>query len=371
MTNGKHTDPDITGFVTKVMEMTPDAPPYPERVIARETAPKRLPSWAWAPIGAVAVLLVLVPIAMQGDSADVPELPFAASPPTADEDHAADNVINAPNVVPDVEAERNTLVFTPAVVAQGGELLVDFNGANNMPRSSLFWMDRFDYDEQQWFSEWILWSDRCDDCPSFAYAAAITVLAPEPDVVIDGTDRLTLPTDLPLGTYRVCVGAGDGGCGVFEISDEGSDLPREPTIISEDPLTEVPFQGAPGPEFGAVFATVGSDMIVVAPYEFLIGPDADLVAIADGFIGEGEELPNGFYIRPIPDGVQVELEPSDGFEALVVNPADSSAQITLDFAGWVDWYQTNGGPDDGQGMWMYLTYSQDGKISTLTEQYVP
>jgi hypothetical protein len=381
MTHDKHKDTDIAGFVTKVMEMAPDAPAYPEPAIVSETAKRRMPSWAWPPVAAVAVLLVVVPISMRGGTSNVPELPFTAAPQTESGDQSTDLVIDDPAVIPDVEAERNTLVFGdqnpvgPVTISQGGQLLVDFTGENNKARSALFWMDRFDYAGQQWLYEWILWSDRCDDCSQFVHAitinaATITVLTPEADVVIDGFDRLTIPTDLPLGTYRVCVGAGDGGCGVFEVSDEGSGVPGELVPISAEPPTEVPFPSDPTPEFGAVALTPEAGVIVVTPHQFLIGPDAALIAIADGFIGEGEELPNGFYIRPILEGIEIELEIAGDFEAFVVDPTDPDEQITLDFADWVDWFQTSGGPQ-AQTIWMYLTYTEDGKVSSLTEQYTP
>jgi hypothetical protein len=129
------------------------------------------------------------------------------------------------------------------------------------------------------------------------------------------------------------------------------------------------------PEFGLLATVPGDGTIIVAPYQFLIGPDADQVAIEDGFIAEGETLPNGFYLRPLLGGNATEVMPSPDFEATVLDPNDPSITITLTFDEWVSWVlpKPGGTPGSGPGieMYGYLTYDTDGRVLTITEQYIP
>jgi len=67
MTNETNTDPQITEFVTKVMDMSPEAPIFPETVVAvTPPARRRLAPWMWAPLAAATAVLVIAPIALRG-----------------------------------------------------------------------------------------------------------------------------------------------------------------------------------------------------------------------------------------------------------------------------------------------------------------
>lgn len=363
----EHNDPQLNRFVTKVMDMAPEPPVYPGTVVVTPEPRKRFAMWVWAPIAAAVVLVALIPIAlMSDDGGEIAATGFTST--TVGTDQSNTDAIDSTSPAPIVEAERNTLVATPSTVAPGSVIEIDFTETDT-PRSDLWWMDRFDYSQQEWFSEFVLWSDRGQTGMSWAKAAVVTVLIPEPTITDDGPDRLMLPSGIPLGTYRVCTSVSGGPCALLEVSDEGS---PNTTIPPDDGFI---LDGSFVPEFALVSGVPGDNMIIASPFEFLIGPDADLVAIADGFIADGEVLPNGFYLRPRPDLGDFELEPAPGFRAFVVDPGDASLTIELTFPEWVSWILPKPGgvpgPDPEPAMYVHLTYDANGRVLTITEQYIP
>lgn len=387
MTNETGIDPQITEFVTKVMDMSPEAPMFPETVVA--VAPpvrRRLAPWMWAPLAAAAAVLVIAPIAIRGagDGDEFAGVPAGASQTVAEDDTSGastDPIIGEDPVVPEVDQARNTLSLDPTVVAPGGTLTVDFSGEENAAiRSDLFWMDRFDYLENQWFAEWIMWSDRSAGGARSAPTASTSVIVPPLDITEEGDDRFLIPIGIPLGTYRLCIGTTDGACGVFEISDEvlsGSpDRPFDGPVEPIDEITVDPAFGLVTPSFGHVALDPSNLSVVVTPAQWLIGPDAELVARSDGFIGPDEDLPNGFYLRITPDVSPVEIELSPDFTASVASSEDPSIHIVISRDEWIEWMATqiwSGEPIAAGfgGPFMHLTYDQDGLILTVTDQYIP
>jgi hypothetical protein len=364
----EHNDPQLNQFVTKVMDMSPEPPAYPGTVVAAPETKKRFPTWTLAPVAAALVLFALIPIGLRsGDGGDESALPPISST-TVGSDLANTEAIDNTSPAPTVDAERNTLTATPSTVAPGSVISIDFTGTDTA-RSDLWWMDRFDYAAQEWFSGYVMWSDRGETGMSSAEAAVVSVIIPEPNLTDGGPDRLTLPVGIPLGTYRVCTSISDGPCALLEVSDEAA---PNTTIPSND---EVIVDEVHTPEFALVHAVPSDATIIATPFAFLIGPDADLVAIADGYIAEGETLPNGFYLRPQPTFGDVELEPSAEFKAFVVDPSDASLAIELSFDEWVAWVlpKPGGTPasDPDSAMYVHLTYDSDGRVLTITEQYIP
>jgi len=370
MTNEIHTDPQITEFVTKVMDMAPEAPIFPGTVVAKAPASrKRVASWIWAPLAAAAAVLVIAPIALRGgDGDETAGLPFGSEQVETDTQTPAastDPILGDDPVLPVIDGERNVLSLTPVVVGPGGTIVIDFSGGRNSPRSDLFWMDRFDYDEQQWFSVWILWSDRSADGARSGATATTSVIVPPLDIVDEGSDTLLLPSELPLGTYRVCIGVTDGDCGVFEISDEqlGSSGPIDtPVDLVRD--------GVANPSFGMVVLEPSSLSVVLTPAEWLIGPDAVLVARSDGFIGPEEDLPNGFYLRENPEAAVVELDAGPDVLVVLVDAGDPALQRSLSLAEWASELGDRTA-DDLYPMFFHVIYDADGRLVELTQQYIP
>lgn len=368
----EHNDPKMNQFVTKVMEMAPDAPAYPAPVVATPERTKRFPTWIWAPVAAVVVLLAIVPIALR--SGDSGEIVATGNPSTTivNNGQTDTGAIDIVSPAPTIDAERNTLTAVVATVSPGSVVELDFTGDKNVPRSEVYWMDRFDYAQQQWFSEYVLWSDRAEGGMRSATSAAVTIAVPEPTVNVEGFDHITVPSvPFQLGTYRVCVAliSADTPCALLEVTD--AMVVPNTTIPPFDDAVVVPAE----PDFGLLATFPGDDRIIVVPYQFLIGPDADQVAIEDGYIAAGETLPNGFYLRPLLNGSATELEPSADFEATVLDPNDPSITIALTFDEWVSWVlpKPGGTPGSGPGieMYGYLTYDTDGRVLTITEQYIP
>ena len=363
----EHNDPQLNQFVTKVMDMSPEPPVYPGTVVATLEPRKRFATWMWAPVAAAVVLVALIPIAIRaGDGAEIAATGLTST--TAGTDQANTEAIDNTSPAPTVGAERNTLVAIPSTVSPGSVIEIDFAGINT-PRSDLWWMDRFDYSQQEWFSEFVLWSDRGDTGMSWAQAAVVTVLVPEPTITDPGPDRLGLPSGIPLGTYRVCTSVSGGPCALLEISDAG--VPDTTIPPSDDPIRDP----SSAPDFALVTAVPGDATIIATPFQFLVGPDADLVAIADGFIAEGDTLPNGFYLRPQSQLGDFELEPAAGFRAFVVDPEDPSLTIELTYQEWVSWVLPKPagipGSDPEPAMYVHLTYDVSGRVLTITEQYIP
>ena len=373
MTHDIHSDPQIAEFVTKVMEMAPAPPTFPETVVAVAPAARRgFAPWMWAPVAAAAAVLVIAPIALRGggDDGDFAGVPVASQAATDENtsDASIDPINGGGPVVPEVEQERNTLSLDVAAIAPGGIIVVDFSGGDNaMARSDLFWMDRFGYAERQWFAEWILWSDRSDGGARFAPAASTSVIVPPLYITEDGYDSLLIPTDLPLGTYRVCIGTTHGACGVFEVSDEI--VPSSADGPADGPVEPIGIVVA-GPSFGRVALAPSNLAVVLTPAEWLIGPDAVLVARSDGFIGPDEDLPNDFYLRMNPSAITVELAVGPDAQVTVTDLADPSVQQVLTFAEWAALLEAQAvgliGP-----IFVHLTYDADGSVLTIAEQYVP
>jgi len=241
-------------------------------------------------------------------------------------------------------------------------------------------MDRFDYSKKQWFAEWILWSDRSEGGARSAPTASTSVIVPPLDITEEGDDSFLIPAELPLGTYRVCIGTTDGACGVFEISDEVlSGSPDGPVDGPLEPIGDVtgdPAFGLLTPSFGQVTLDPSNLSVVVTPAQWLIGPDAELVARSDGFIGPDEDLPNGFYLRITPDVSPVEIQLSPDLTAAVASADDPSIHKVLNLVEWIDWMTTQTwlvDPliDGVGGPFMHFTYDEDGLTLTVTHQYIP
>lgn len=359
-------DPTINQFVTKVMEMAPEPPAYPGVVVATEEPARRFPAWVWAPVAAVLVLAVIVPIALRSGNGDGITAAGVTSTTIQQTDLAGAESIDTVSPAPAVESERNVLVAAPTTVGPGGLVEIDFTGERVQARSDVFWMDRFDYSEQAWISEFVLWSDRSEGGMSSAASAVVTIAVPEPTITEAGVDRVTIPTGLQLGTYRVCVAlvTSTTPCVLLEVSD------------ASVPNTTIPPQvvGEPGPftpDFGLLAALPGDGTLIATPYQLLIGPDADRVAIGDGVIEDGETLPNGFYLKPMLGGSAVELEPAPGFVAVVLDPGDPSVEIELSFDEWVSWVQPKPGAASVGDLYAFLEYDTDGRVTAITQQYVP
>lgn len=379
MTNDIHNDPQIAEFVTKIIDMAPEAPMYPDTVVASVPSPRRkVVPWIWAPVAAVAVLLVVAPIAMRGgDGDEASGLPIGSDQAVADtpvSDASTDPIVGPDPVVPSVDSERNTLSLAPVVVAPGGNVVIDFTGDNNAVRSELFWMDRFDYGESQWFADWILWSDRADGGPRSARASSTSVIVPPLGITVPGTDTLLVPTDLPLGTYRVCVGVTDGACGVFEISDEV--VPSSGGGLDPTELPPPDAQDATRPAFGQVEFGSNGTVLIVRPAQWLTGPDAVILAREDGFIGPQEDLPNPFYLRMDREVGVIEFEIGPEFRATVLGGEDGTTAVVLTAVEWASWLEASDWLvepliDDIGGAFVHLTYDNQGRVMTVVHQYVP
>ena len=105
MTNDIHNDPRIAEFVTKVMDMAPEAPAYPAEVVPAPLLVRRkVAPWLWAPAAAVAVLLAVAPIALRSGGGDeTTVLPFGsdqAANDTVSPDASTDPIVGADPVVP-------------------------------------------------------------------------------------------------------------------------------------------------------------------------------------------------------------------------------------------------------------------------------
>ena len=367
-------DPQIAGLVTKIVEMAPDAPAYPETVIAKPVPSRRFPNWVWAPAAAAAVMLIMIPIALRSGWGDDP-FPVASSPNTsttviAQTNLAGNDSIDSTSPAPAVEAERNTLVLGPNSVEPGGRVVINFSAGSNVARSELYWMDRFDYTEQAWISEWVLWSNRADGGIFYAQSAIVTVLIPEPNLTDDGPDAIQVPPGSSLGTYRVCVSVPNGACGLLEVTDADASAPVTTLPPFDDEVTYTAT-----PDFARVIAVPGDGVLIATPYQFLTGSDAVLVAIADGFITHGETLANGFYLKPLLGGNSSKLVPAPQFAATVLDPNDPSVEVILTFDEWVSWVAPKPGGAPGSlaepEMWAYLTYDALGRVLTLKQQYLP
>ena len=129
MTNETNTDPQITEFVTKVMDMSPEAPIFPETVVAvTPPARRRLAPWMWAPLAAATAVLVIAPIALRGgDGDEFAGVPVGSGQAVTEEntsDASPDPVIDLGSLA-DIEQGRNTLSLDAAAVVPGGTLVVD------------------------------------------------------------------------------------------------------------------------------------------------------------------------------------------------------------------------------------------------------
>lgn len=133
-------------------------------------------------------------------------------------------------------------------------------------------------------------------------------------------------------------------------------------------IPDVPDDGTP--EFGFLTPGVGefSGLLLVVPAQWLTGGEATLAAREDGFIGEGEDLPNGFYIRPLEESGEVWLEPSSNFEAMVY-PADDPSELLN--VGYDEWLTVVLNDPTGPGAYVHLTYDRDGRVATVDQQFVP
>ena len=70
-------------------------------------------------------------------------------------------------------------------------------------------------------------------------------------------------------------------------------------------------------------STLGVDLA-----EMLTGEEAEDTAVEDGFISEGEDLPNDFYIRN-PENASELLHFADAAEILVISSTDTSEMISI------------------------------------------
>lgn len=126
-----------------------------------------------------------------------------------------------------------------------------------------------------------------------------------------------------------------------------------------------------GEHFGFVTAFDGSSLTMDTA-EFLTGDEAQAAAWEDGDLPDGQELPNGFYIRHR-DSVHVRLAVAPGFEATLLDNQEvqpramDAVELASLVAGEADtsWVYA---PLDSIPMTVWV---ENGLATRADEQYVP
>lgn len=121
--------------------------------------------------------------------------------------------------------------------------------------------------------------------------------------------------------------------------------------------------------------------LVIDDVEFLTGDEARQAAVEDGEIVEGEDLPNGFYLRnqsPEPQTLTVGDPNVVVLQACYPDPGPCVVQQAVKIDTWVAMLDDPESADDdlewswyGSGALPYWFTLQDGYVVAIEEQYLP
>lgn len=206
----------------------------------------------------------------------------------------------------------------------------------------------------------------------------------EPSITISGT---TTATEVTINGEAIAL---DGGAFTHEV-----DLVAGTNEITIDDGTATVYTVSYVPDGTVEFAflrEVSADEIVADYAQWLTGEEADRAAIEDGFIEEGESVPNGYYIRN--QNTQLRTLPLDpAFNVNLPTAASGPVEnVIVSVTGWLGLFKDDGTPWDldagdeppvweephfgyfGAGLntfGYWLTMNEDGEVLQVTGQYTP
>jgi hypothetical protein len=139
---------------------------------------------------------------------------------------------------------------------------------------------------------------------------------------------------------------------------------------------------APDTIFGWLHSFEGTDAAVVLEVdeaEMLTGEAAVIAAREDGEIGEGEDLPNDFYIRDLEAPLVELVIAPDVVVSLQACYPDEGECVTVEPVDLDTWRVLLGSEDDpglawqwyGMGTLPYHFTVEDGVVTAIEEQYLP
>jgi hypothetical protein len=262
MSDDRH-DPRVRELTYRLMEMAPDAPPFPEEAIAMNVpaTKQRPPLLVWAAAAAVVVLLIGLPLILfrGGDEPADSATTIAASDSTATTT-LADESTTAPETT------------SPPVTTTPPEILLPVDTSGDCRQD---WEDLGDWDPSAWYV--FLGCDR----PGME-----EILVPRPRALVSGEiedvgsamiEQLTGPTDeeLEAGYFAFTVEEGDPGQYVgYRVT--GSDVQFEFVDFRSDPGMSNASASTASMHLLAELSAVSFQFPVVDSVTFTFDGDCDL-----------------------------------------------------------------------------------------------
>lgn len=148
------------------------------------------------------------------------------------------------------------------------------------------------------------------------------------------------------------------------------------TTTSPPPTTTAPEEVL----FGELVAFVGEDgsvTVTIGLEEMLSGDEAVAAAREDGVIGDGEDLPNDYYIRNLDEELTLPVSPDVSVVLQACYP--SGPCVTEETVDLDTWSLLLGAEEDpgldwewyGAGYLPYWWHVTDGTVTLVQEQYLP
>lgn len=144
--------------------------------------------------------------------------------------------------------------------------------------------------------------------------------------------------------------------------------PADNSVPTDSPAHDL----ADGVTFAWVRGLTG-DGFLIDPAEMLSGEEARLAAVEDGFIGEGEDLPNDFYIRDADDHTSVVAAAPDAEYALMLFDDGTPTETTVSYDEFVAALE-GANPDVYgvvEGVIPAMVTIDGGTVTSIIQTYLP